>query len=126
MFRLIFFSLSLFFFSACSNTDDELTKNQEAKLLDEMFSEIENLALSQECDDPTEWRITSYGSKACGGPIGYLAYSINIDTVSFLNKIEKHRIAQQAFNEKWDIISDCSVPIQPESVICVDSKPILE
>lgn len=126
MFRLIFFSICVFFVSACSNTDDDLTKEQEAQRLDDMFTEIENLATSQVCEDSSEWTFTSYGSKACGGSVGYIAYSINIDTVSFLNKIQQHRVAQEEFNQKWNIISDCSVPAQPESVVCIDGKPVLE
>ena len=105
----------LFLFGICfsCNDDVELTQEQEMQNLNRLFSEIENLATSENCSESTEWTFTSYGSKACGGPIGFIAYSTNIDTDLFIEKIEEHRTAQQEFNEKWEIISDCSVPSQP-------------
>jgi len=30
------------------------------------------------------------------------------------------------FNEKWGIISDCSIPSQPNAVICENGNPVLE
>ena len=110
---------------SCSS-DDRLTQEQEANNLDEMFSEIESLASSLNCNDSSEWTFTSYGDKACGGPVGFIAYSTNIDTVLFLKKIEDHRIAQQRFNEKWGIVSDCSTPAQPIGVICENGNPVFE
>ena len=108
-----------------SCSDDEISRAQEAEILQEMFAEIESLASSEVCEDASEWTFTAYGSKACGGPIGYIAYSTNIDTESFLNQVEEHRIAQDEFNEKWGIISDCSAPQEPEDVICEDGNPVL-
>lgn len=118
----------LFLFGICfsCNDDDELTQEQEAQNLNQLFSEIENLATSENCSVSTEWTFTSYGSKACGGPIGFIAYSTNIDTDLFLEKIEEHRTAQQEFNEKWGIISDCSVPSQPSGVVCENGSPLFE
>ena len=110
---------------SCSDDDDEMSRAQEAEILQEMFAEIDSLASSEDCEDASEWTFTAYGSKACGGPIGYIAYSTNIDTESFLNQVEEHRISQQEFNEKWGIISDCSVPQEPEDVICEDGNPVL-
>jgi len=118
----------LLLFGICfsCNDDDELTKEQEAQNLNQLFSEIENLAAGENCDDSTEWTFTSYGSKACGGPLGFIAYSTNIDAEIFLEKIEEHRTAQQEFNEKWGIISDCSVPPQPSGVVCENGSPLFE
>ena len=110
---------------SCSS-DDGLTQEQEGNNLNEMFSEIESLASSVNCNDSSEWTFTSYGEKACGGPVGYIAYSKNIDTVLFLKKIEAHRTAQQKFNEKWGIISDCSLPAEPSGVICENGNPVFE
>ena len=97
--KIIWFFEILLTILSCSNDDNRLTKEQEAQQLSEMFAEVEALASSESCDDSSEWTYTSYGSKACGGPIGYIAYSTNIDTELFLQKIEEHRTAQQAFNE---------------------------
>ena len=113
------------FITSC-NRDDDLSREQEAQKLSEMFSEIENLALSVACENSAEWTFTNYGSKACGGPVGFMAYSVNIDVEFFLELVEEYREKQQAFNEKWGIVSDCSVPPQPIGVICQDGSAILE
>ena len=108
---------------SCSD-DEENNRAQEAQILEEMLTEIEDLAASKDCEDASAWTFTAYGSKACGGPVGYIAYSTHIDTESFLNLVEEHRIAQDEFNEKWGIISDCSAPQEPEAVICEDGNPV--
>ena len=41
------------------NDDDELTQEQQAQSLNQMFSEIESIATSENCDDTAEWTFTS-------------------------------------------------------------------
>lgn len=110
---------------SCDEADDK-TQEQEAENLDQLFSEIESLASSESCEDATKWAFTSFGSKACGGPVGFIAYATTIDTVLFLERIESHRAAQQAFNQKWAIASDCSAPLEPTSVLCENGNPVFE
>jgi hypothetical protein len=119
----IFFLIGICF--SCSDSEG-VTQEQEAQILNQMFSEIENLASNVNCNNSSQWAFTNYGSKACGGPIGFIAYSTNIDIDSFLEKIEEHRTAQKEFNEKWGIISDCSIPSQPSGIICENGKPVFE
>lgn len=109
----------------CSN-DDAWTQEQEAQHLEQLFTKIEYLAHQESCDNSAEWTFTSYGHKACGGPVGYIAFSTTIDTMLFFEIIDEHRAAQHAFNVKWGIISDCSLPPQPRVVFCEDGKPMLE
>ncbi len=122
----IFIALLLSMSIISCGSDDELSQEQEAQNLSEMFSEIENLTISIDCENSSEWTFTSYGSKACGGPVGFIAYSLNIDVDLFQRLIEKHREKQQEFNKKWGIISDCSIPAQPTGVICEDGNPVLQ
>lgn len=119
----IFFLIGICF--SCSDSEG-VTQEQEAQILNQMFSEIENLASNVNCNNSSQWAFTNYGSKACGGLIGFIAYSTNIDIDSFLEKIEEHRTAQKEFNEKWGIISDCSIPSQPSGIICENGKPVFE
>ena len=119
---VLFLGIGIIF--SCSNDDDGMSRSQEAQILQQMLSEIKSLASSEDCEDATEWTFTAYGSKACGGPVGYIAYSTNIDTESFLNQVEEHRTAQKEFNEKWGIISDCSVPQEPDEVICENGETV--
>ncbi len=124
-FKFVGIILMFAIFLSCNN-DDGPTQEQEAQELNQMFSEIETLANSEKCIDSEEWTFTSYGSKACGGPVGFIAYSTNINTDLFLRKIEEHRIAQKEFNEKWGIISDCSLPPEPIGIICENESPVFE
>ncbi|NQY05377.1 MAG: hypothetical protein HRT68_04000 [Flavobacteriaceae bacterium] len=108
------------------NDGDELTQEKEEKYLNQLFSEIKNLATSENCSDSTEWTFTSYGHKSCGGPIGFIAYSTNIDTDLFLKKIAEHRTAQREFNMKWGIVSACSVLYPPSGVVCENGRPFFK
>ncbi len=124
---LHFIGIFLLLGLSLSCTDDkELSQEEENEYILQLFTEIETLANSQTCTDSSEWKFTAYGSKACGGPVGYIAYADNIDTVLFLEKIEEHESAQQAYNQKWGIISDCSVPAQPSGIRCEDGEPVFE
>ncbi|WP_156949960.1 hypothetical protein [Maribacter antarcticus] len=118
----IFLLIGIYF--SCS--DDEMTQEEESQHLIQQLSEIRDLASSILCTDATVWTFTSYGSKACGGPIGYIAYATTIDTQLFLQKIQEHTAAQQYFNKKWGIISDCAFTTPPSSVLCENGNPILE
>ncbi len=111
--------------TCCSNEEDS-TQAEEAQVINELLEEIQSLASSVDCIDASDWLYTSYGSKACGGPQGYIAYPVTIDGTDFLNKVEAHRRAQSAFNEKWDIISDCLLVGEPSGITCENGSPVFE
>ncbi|MBN1253532.1 MAG: hypothetical protein JXR51_06170 [Bacteroidales bacterium] len=101
----------------------ENTQEQEQAILDEMLIKIQILADTEQCINDNDWNFTAIGSKACGGPTGFIAYSIKIDTILFLQKVDEYTNAQEEFNKKWNIVSDCSIIVAPESIICIDGKP---
>ncbi len=122
--RLFFINLLLILaFLSC--TDESVSKDQEIDTLQEQFAEIMAIAEGISCENSEDWTFTSYGSKACGGPQGFIAYALTIDTVAFLERIEAHRIAERQFNIKWGIVSDCAITTSPISVACENGKPIL-
>ena len=105
----------------------ELTEQEiEHRALMNLFNEIQNLANSVSCTNTSNWLFTQYGAKACGGPQGFMAYSSQIDTDAFLQKIEIYTQAEKDFNIKWGIVSDCSIPNAPTSVVCQNGFPILK
>ena len=104
----------------------QIIVNQEAQQLNQMLNEIKTMASVTECINSAEWRFTHYGSKACGGPVGYIAYSVNIDTTLFLNKVKAHINAEDTYNKKWGIASDCSLPAQPTGIKCENGNPVFE
>lgn len=88
----------------------------------------EAIALIKEipCDNEANWTFTSYGSKACGGPQGYVAYPINADADIFLEKINVYTQAERDYNIKWSVFSTCDLPQEPNTVSCQDGYPVLK
>lgn len=104
----------LVFISCKENNSQE----KDFAILNERYLEIKELSESVDCEDSSEWNFTAYGSKACGGPIGYIAYSSKIDTVHFFKLIEEYTKENERLNIKWGVISDCSTPQMPIVVEC--------
>ncbi|WOD44211.1 hypothetical protein [Hwangdonia lutea] len=104
----------------------ELTEQEKdhQKLMD-LYNEIYILSIGESCTNADNWLFTAYGAKACGGPQGYIAYSNQIDTDAFLQKVEAYNEAENAYNIKWDIVSTCDVPKQPKGVTCQNGVPML-
>lgn len=101
-------------------------QEKDHKALMTLFDEISNLANSKNCTDAKDWAFVAYGSKACGGPQGYLPYHKNIDVDSFFQKVESYTNAEKAFNIKWSIASDCALVNPPVSVDCQNGFPVLK
>lgn len=89
----------------------------------DLFDEIWERSQSISCTDSNDWNYTPYGAKACGGPQGYIAYSNQIDTVLFLQKVEAYTLAEKQYNIKWSIASTCDIPQEPKSVECQNGYP---
>ncbi|WGH74594.1 hypothetical protein P8625_10890 [Tenacibaculum tangerinum] len=95
------------------------------KLLD-LFIEIQNLVYGVSCTDSSNWTFTAYGSNTCGGPKGYIAYSTEIDTENFLQKVAAYTEAERLYNIKWGIFSTCDTPSKPIGVACQNGYPVLK
>ena len=91
-----------------------------------LFSEIETLSASVSCIISNNWNFTGYGTKACGGFQGYIAYSNEIDVAGFLQKVAEYTQKEDMYNKKWGIVSDCSIPLKPIEVACVNESPVLK
>ena len=108
------------FFSCESEEYDE--RGAEEKQLAKLYGEIETLSKQEPCEDAVEWSYTEIGSKPCGGPSGYIAYSNRIDTEYFLERVALYTTLQDEFNKKWGVNSDCAVEPAPIGVECVDGE----
>lgn len=93
--------------------------------MQEIYKEMVRLSESETCSNSEDWLFTSYGSKACGGPIGYIAYSKKIDQNYFLGLVNKFTELQAENNRKTGAVSDCALAIRPTSVSCESGKPKL-
>lgn len=117
---LTFVCLLPLFFSCESEGYDE--KGAEEKRLVGLYAEIEALSKQEACEDASQWEYTAIGSKPCGGPSGYIAYSTQIDTEYFLSRVALYTTLHEEFNKKWGINSDCAVEPVPIGVECVDGE----
>lgn len=116
---------SLILSNTCSDTSEESTQQEEAEHLQALLAEIKDMAKSVACEDASIWEFTAYGSKACGGPIGYIAYANTIDNQLFLEKVAAHKAAEDAYNQKWGIASDCMLAAEPSDVTCENGEAVL-
>ncbi|MDB2385324.1 hypothetical protein N9V96_02510 [Polaribacter sp.] len=101
-------------------------QEKEHRAMMDLFVEISNLAYGASCDNISDWSYTAFGSKACGGPQGYLPYSKNIDVTDFLEKVAIYTETEKAYNIKWGVISTCDLPTEPKSVECSYGYPALK
>lgn len=90
-----------------------------------LFDEVYTLANNNSCINSNDFAFTGYGAKACGGVQGYIVYSKNIDSIAFLKKVQEYSKAEQEYNIKWGIISDCSVVNPPKKIECKNGYPRL-
>jgi len=115
------FLLFILVFTSCKK---ENSQEEDFANLNERYLEIKELSESVDCEDSSEWSFTAYGAKACGGPIGFIAYSSKIDTVHFLKLVEEYTKENERLNIKWGAVSDCSIPRGPKGVKCEDGKAV--
>lgn len=119
--NLIWIPLLLLMVSfSCEDTSD---KTYTLDQLEELSKEIQSLSESVSCTNSSEWRFTPMGSKACGGPIKYIAYHQSIEE-KFLDLVTQYTKLQAEYNQKNNVISDCMLVAPPRSVTCEGNKPI--
>lgn len=115
--------LCLVLISTGCDSDMDSALNQSD--LDGMLNEIVALSVSLNCENASEWHFTEIGDKPCGGPAGYIAYSTQIDTAAFLDKVETYTTAHEKYNRENEIISDCAIDPGALGVKCQEGKPVL-
>ena len=99
-----------------------LSREQGQAYLIAQYADIESISTSTPCTDASKWEIIPIGSKACGGPTGFMAYQPSEHGAGFLKKVADYTNAQATFNKKWGVFSDCSLAIKPTKVECVEGK----
>ena len=115
--------LLILLYSGCGVQDNlkENSQDEDRQELNFLASEIYNIIGDALSNDPADCRMIAFGSKPCGGPLGYLVYSINdTDTLLLVAKVELYNLKQEAHNNKWGINSDCMFVGPPDSLICED------
>lgn len=100
------------------------SKEEDNAVLKQLAEELYNISGSLNCNQTDNWKIAPLGAKPCGGPHGYIAYRSDVDEVCFLKKLAYYKDQVLFYNQKYQLISDCSVPPQPKGVVCENNKPV--
>lgn len=112
----------MFLFTACSEGEMNDLQSQDEHELSLLYKKIIDLSNSETCTDEQEWKFTAIGSKACGGPTGYIPYSLKLDTAEFLDLVKQYTDGQKEYNIKYNIVSDCKMEMPPQTVQCREGK----
>jgi hypothetical protein len=118
--NLLWISLFLLLVSfSCEDSENILT-NQD---FIELEREINALSESVTCTNSAEWKFTPMGSKACGGPLRYIAYHQSLEK-EVLDLVDQYTVQQEEYNRRNNVVSDCMLALPPKSVTCEGGRPI--
>lgn len=112
-------------FPPCTDCIDfaKLNKEDGQAYLNAWYKKLSDAATNETCTDPNEFKIVPIGSKACGGPTGYIAFRKIPNNQPYFEEVERYTKTQEAFNKKWGVVSDCSIVNPPKGLECVNGKP---
>lgn len=120
----ILFNFFLFvgIFASCEQLAVEQEKTQQQQItrddLEQQFVAIEAFIEEGSCDNAEGCNFIAYGSKACGGPQGYLIFPSNVDKEELSAMVDRYNKAEAAYNEQQGMMSDCSIPPEPKELGC--------
>ena len=95
-------------------------KQEMSKTTDLTALRAEVMALigDARADSVQQCRVAGFGSKPCGGPASYVAYSVkDKNETVLLALIEKYNRAAKAENERLGLMSDCAIVPKPTVVL---------
>jgi len=119
--------LALFLFigsvSGCEQAEDD--QNITAKNLENQLAGIHSVINADSCSETGKCSFLAYGSKACGGPQGYLLFSNQVDVEALTKRVEAYNKAEDAYNKRFGVISDCMVVTPPSQLACENGKCVL-
>lgn len=118
LFWIFLFLLTVSF--SCEDSENIMTSQDLIELEREVIALSESVA----CTNSAEWKFTPMGSKACGGPVRYIAYHQSVEK-KFLELVDQYTFQQQEYNRKNNVISDCMLVAPPKSITCEGGKAIL-
>lgn len=79
-----------------------------------LMAPVKSLIGEAECDHPDQCHAVGVGAKACGGPNGYLAWSVkNTDQKALLAAVQAQADAEKKENQASGLASDCRVMPAP-------------
>lgn len=117
---LLFLAMSIGLLFAC---DKESSTEADQEELIKLQAQIKTLADESVCGTSFKLNYKPMGSKACGGPSSYIAYSSSIDTAKLILLINRYTDSERKYNQKYSISSTCDITSKPSTVTCENGKP---
>lgn len=103
---------------------DESSQKYDEAQLDKLKASIESMTTKEKCTNAEDWAFSPLGTKACGGPVSYIAYPKKNEAI-ILPKIDEYAQKMSEFNKKYSITSDCMMAAEPTGVKCQAEKAVL-
>lgn len=104
--------------SSSNSTENTITR----EMLNQKKSAIHNYISSFECNGSTTCQSMPFGSKPCGGPWEYIVFPSSVDLETLKQMVNEYNQLEHKFNVTTEAVSDCSTPIQPSQISCVDGE----
>ncbi|MET3127683.1 hypothetical protein ABID42_002801 [Arcicella rosea] len=120
-FRIIYPILAFVLFFSCKNNDllgDEEADNLK---LSNLYTEMETYAQNRACAGD-DCKVMGIGAQACGGPSGFLIYSLSkVDEKVLIEKVKAYTDFQKEMNIKYKDkrVGICAM-VLPPNVDCVN------
>ncbi len=116
--------LAIFLFIGSVSGCEQAADDQEitALNLDKQLAEIHSYTNASSCSNTGECSFLPYGSKACGGPQGYLLFSNQINVEILSKMVTDYNKAEDAYNRKFGVSSDCFYVTPPPQIECINGK----
>lgn len=99
------------------------TTSLDPQTLKSLRLEIEKLATSEVCTDPTNWRMIPMGEKSCGGPERYIAYPKIVEH-DLIEKVQSYTRLQTKYYKSHQVSSDCTMVLPPSKLACENGKSV--
>jgi hypothetical protein len=94
--------------------------------LQELTAQIDRIIGNATCEVTNQCRVIAVGSKPCGGPWSYRAYStLNTDVSSLEGTVQRYNDLQKEHNRRTGAISDCMFVTEP-TVQCVTGRCVTQ
>ena len=94
----------------------------EAESLDSLRAAVLELIDEPVCKSVSQCRSIAFGSKPCGGPWAYLAYSVETtDSVKLAGTVADYTTYEARLNREESRASDCRF-VSPPRLACVTSR----
>ncbi|USX15243.1 hypothetical protein NHH88_05440 [Oxalobacteraceae bacterium OTU3CAMAD1] len=114
--RLATASLLMLAASACGSAPpaSPAPGTPTANKTEALWKKIQATNADTSCDTQSQCHTIGFGSKACGGPERYMAWSSkNSDGAALKALIEQHAAARRADDEREQMMSTCSMVSDP-------------